>query len=171
MPFLGYAASQTHIHPFAAMLAGSIGGTLGSTLIYAAARFADGERMRYWATRGGRWALFQNQDIEAVAALYRRYGWAIVLFGRFVPTVRSIVSVPAGLLPMPLLPFVLFTFLGTAAWNTLLLAAGYWTGANWDGLSEALGTYGAIASTAVFAVAALFLLHRARAVLLRRNGG
>ncbi|WP_338034575.1 DedA family protein [Halorhodospira neutriphila] len=169
MPFLGYAAYQSGEGPLPALIAGSLGGTTGSTLIYAAARLVDGERVRRWIVHGGRWQLLREHDLEAIDALFQRHGGALVLFGRFIPTVRSLVSVPAGLLPMPWGRFLLFTLLGTTAWNAVLMGGGYTMGANWEALTEALGTYGAIATAVTIAAALIFTLRRLRGATLGKR--
>lgn len=167
MPFLGYAAFKGEIHPVAALIAGTLGGTSGSTMIYLAARLPNGERLRGWITRAEQWRLFQQRDVDAVAGFYRRYGLAAVLFGRLIPTVRSVVSVPAGLLSMPIGSFLSFTLLGTAISNALLITAGYAAGTNWEHLVERLGVFGAAATTLLLALLVIFVLLRLRDVLLR----
>lgn len=166
MPLLGYAASQFDYHPVTALIVGSLGSTFGSTLIYYAPRWLNRARMTWWLTRGGRWYLFKESDIEAINRVFLRYGVAIVFFGRFLPTVRSVVSVPAGLLPMPLAKFLFFTFLGTTAWNALLVAGGYFAGANWERLVEYLGAFGTGVTFALIALIIGVILFRLRTMTL-----
>ncbi|BAU56984.1 DedA family protein [Halorhodospira halochloris] len=166
MPFLGYAASQGDYHPLAALAAASLGSTFGSTLIYYAARWLDRERMIWWLTLGGRWYLFKRSDIAAMDKVFSRHGALIVFFGRFLPTVRSVVSVPAGLLPMPMPKFLLFTFLGSTAWNSLLVLGGYTAGANWERMVEYLGTFGTLITFAFIALIIGFVLFRLRTLTL-----
>lgn len=167
MPFLGYAVYRGDIAAVTALAAASLGATLGSTLIYLGVRAIGGERARDWTRRGSRWHLIRERDLDVTTELFRRHGAVIVLFGRCVPTVRSLVSIPAGLLPMPAGPFLLLTFLGTTLWNAALLAAGYVTGANWERVEAYLGTYGTVVTALVLAAAVLFLLHRLRGSLLQ----
>lgn len=166
MPFLGYAASQEDFSPFAALLAGSLGSAFGSTLIYYAARRLNRERITWWLTRGGRWSLFKESDLAAMDKAFGRYGTPIVFFGRFLPTIRSIVSVPAGLLPMGLPKFLVLTFLGSAIWNSLLVTGGYIAGSNWDRLAEYLGAFGALVTFALIALIIGFILFRLRTLTL-----
>ncbi len=168
MPFLGYAVYRAEADPLCVLSAASLGATLGSTLIYLAIRAVGGERVRAWVHRGSRWHLIDEDDLAQVNAAFLRYGRSIVFFGRWVPTVRSLVSVPAGLLPMRLAPFLAFTFLGTALWNGVLLAAGYLAGSSWDRLEAYLGTYGTVATALIVAAAAGFVLLRLRSRMLRR---
>ncbi|MFP4649172.1 MAG: DedA family protein [Halorhodospira sp.] len=168
VPFLGYAVYQAEITALSALSATSLGATLGSTLIYVAVRAIGSERVRAWVERGSHWHLIREKDLAAMTATFQRFGGVIVFFGRWVPTVRSLVSIPAGLLPMPITPFVVLTLLGTTAWNALLLGAGYLTGSNWERLEAYLGTYGTAATTLVIAAALVFILLRLRERLLRQ---
>ncbi|MBK5943047.1 DedA family protein [Halorhodospira halophila] len=169
MPFLGYAVYRAELDPLTALVAASAGATLGSTLIYLVVRAIGGERVRAGVRRGSRWYLIQERDLEVTTAIFRRHGAWIVLFGRFVPTVRSLVSIPAGLLPMGLAPFLLLTLLGTTLWNGVLLAAGYATGSNWARLEAYLGTYGSVVTLLLAIAAIAFLLYRLRNLLLRHR--
>ncbi len=166
VPFVGYAASQSQIDPVIAVLAASVGGTVGSTLIYVLARWLAARPPRHGAVSGRGWPMLHKGDLERATALFRRHGGWIVVFGRFVPTVRSIVSVPAGLVPMAAVPFVALTFLGTTLWNALLLGVGHTMGASWEELEAYLGTYGTVATMAFLAAVAVWLLLRARARLI-----
>ena len=169
MPFLGYAVYRAELDPLTALAAASAGATLGSTLIYLVVRAIGGERVRAWVRRGSRWYLIQERDLAVTTAIFRRHGAWIVLFGRFVPTVRSLVSIPAGLLPMGLGPFLLLTLLGTTVWTGVLLAAGYATGSNWARVEAYLGTYGTVVTLLLLVAVAAFLLYRLRNVLLRHR--
>ncbi len=168
LPFLGYVVYRGEADPLSVFSAASLGATLGSTLIYLAIRGVGGERVRAWVRRGSRWHLIEEGDLARVDAAFLRYGRSIVFFGRWVPTVRSLVSVPAGVLPMRLAPFLVYTFLGTALWHGVLFGAGYLTGSSWDRLEAYLGTYGTVATTLATAAAVGFVLLRLRNRVLRK---
>lgn len=93
-------------------------------------------------------------DLDRAEGVFDRHDEWVVLFGRMVPGIRSVVSIPAGMLGMPLPRFVLLTALGSAAWNTLLLGAGWYLGSNWQRVSGIVGS----ASTVVLVLAALALV-------------
>ena len=76
--------------------------------------------------------LFGQSDLDRGERFFEKYGSWIVFFGRFVPLVRSIVSVPAGVERMPLLRFSLLTAAGSAVWNAVFVAAGYELGDRWE---------------------------------------
>ncbi|MCG5500911.1 DedA family protein [Ectothiorhodospira lacustris] len=160
MPFAGFLAHEGMVGLWWAVLAGSLGGTLGSTLIYLMVRRVGETRVRGMLQRRGRWLLMRESDLDGVLEIYGRHGNWIVAGGRLIPTVRSLVSIPAGLLPMPLARFVGLTFLGTFAWNTVLALTGYVLGAKWNLLEPYLGFYGSLVVVLVLAVVAIFVARR-----------
>ena len=91
----------------------------------------------------------KEADLDRAEGWFGRYDDAVVLFGKMVPGLRSLVSVPAGMLRMPLWRFSLLTALGAAVWDALLLGAGWYLGANWERVAGVVGPV----SAAVLAVA------------------
>ncbi len=160
MPFAGFLAHKGALDILWVVAAGTAGGVVGSTALYLLARWVGEARVRRLFRPEG--FLLRASDLDRVLAAYRRYGDLIVLFGRAVPTVRSLVSLPAGLLPMPLGRFLLFTALGTAGWNLCLAMAGYLLEAKWRLLASYLGIYGAAIGTLLAVAVLLLLLHRIR---------
>lgn len=127
--------------------AATLGATLGSLVLYwLGARFGEERALRLMA----RLPLVEDEDLQRASAAFRRYGPAVVFFGRFLPIVRSLVSLPAGAQHMPLARFVLLTAAGSAIWNTILVGGGYLLGTQHERLEAVLGyvdylVYGAIA--------------------------
>ena len=95
-------------------------------------------------------------DLERANEWFDRYGGAVVLFGRLVPGVRSLVSIPAGLSEMPLGRFIFLTALGSCVWNALLIRLGQLLGENW---SQVAGVVGSVSNVvlALLAIAAVVL--------------
>lgn len=87
---------------------------LGRPIIY---RFAD--------SRVGRMCLLSRESVENAEQYFRKHGAASTFFGRLIPAVRQLISIPAGLANMRMAPFLLYTTLGAAAWNTVLALIGY----------------------------------------------
>ena len=83
------------------------------------------ERLKRWAARHGRWLTLKPQEVDRVDTWFDRHNTKAVLGGRLVPTVRTLISVPAGLFGMGLLPFLAFSTLGTTLWTGVLTGAGY----------------------------------------------
>jgi membrane protein DedA with SNARE-associated domain len=160
MPFAGFLAQQGALNLLGVIIVGSLGGTLGSTVLYLIARRVGEMRVRRFFQRRGRFLLLRESDLDVVLNVYDRHGDWVVLVGRFIPAVRSLVSLPAGLLPMPLPRFLLFTVAGTTLWCAALAVGGYLLGVQWQLMASWLGVYGATAASAAGIAATAFLLHR-----------
>jgi membrane protein DedA with SNARE-associated domain len=123
--------------------------------------------------RYGRWVLLSRGDIARATRWFERYGTAAVLIGRFIPGIRSIVSIPAGLAGMPVGRFVGFTLLGNTIWNTTLVSAGYLLGQNWTHIEAIVSPVSKVVYVAIgLAVIAFFstrFLRRRRPVLVEEN--
>ena len=131
LPFAGFSANRGDLNVVAAWVAATIGSLIGAWILYGVGALIGYERIRLLA--GKRWfVLFGQSDLDRGERFFEKYGSWIVFFGRFVPLVRSIVSVPAGVERMPLLRFSLLTAAGSAVWNAVFLAAGYELGDRWE---------------------------------------
>lgn len=162
MPFAGFLAFTEVFSLSGVVVAGSLGATLGSTLIYLVARQVGEARTRSLVTGPGRYLLLKGQDLDRVMAAFQQYGDWLVFLGRLVPSFRSLVSIPAGLMPMGFPRFLLLTAAGTALWNGILAVAGYWLGNQWARLADWLGVYSAATIVLLLSLLAGLLLHRAR---------
>jgi membrane protein DedA with SNARE-associated domain len=125
MPLAGFTAARGELSIMGAVLVGSVGSVLGSTLWYFAGYWFGGDRLRRLAARHGRWLTVAPGDVDRVCAWFGRHGRKAVLIGRLVPAVRTLISVPAGIAEMRLLPFLIYSGIGTLAWTALLGGAGF----------------------------------------------
>jgi membrane protein DedA with SNARE-associated domain len=125
MPLAGFTAARGDLSIVGAVLVGSGGSVLGSTLWYFAGyRFGE-DRLKRLAARHGRWLTVTPEEIDKACAWFGRHGGKAVLIGRLVPALRTLISVPAGIAEMRLLPFLIYSGIGTLAWTTLLGVAGF----------------------------------------------
>jgi membrane protein DedA with SNARE-associated domain len=132
MALAGFAASRGEASIFMVIVAGVAGSLAGALFWYLVGRLYDHERVKCLADRYGRWLTLDRRDIERADDWFDRYGHWAVLFGRVIPTVRTLVSVPAGLSEMPLARFLIFTSLGTTLWTTFLALLGLWLGSDYQ---------------------------------------
>ena len=93
------------------------------------------ERLQRFAARHGAWLTLSPKDVDSAGTWFRDYGWRAVFFGRMIPGVRTLISVPAGMARMPLRPFLIFTTLGSLIWTGLLAAAGFLLQAQYDSVA------------------------------------
>lgn len=108
-------------------------------LWYLAARLVGLDRFRVWIERYGRWLTLDWPDVERAHRLFGRFGAVIVMIGRLIPTIRSVVSIPAGLVRMRLPRFLIWSSLGTALWSSALAVAGWLLGRQFGRVEEVIG--------------------------------
>jgi membrane protein DedA with SNARE-associated domain len=135
LPLAGYLVERGEFAFVAVLLASTLGSVLGAVLLYEAARRGG----RPFALRFLRFARLEESRLEEAERWFARRGALIVLFGRCVPGMRSLVSLPAGLLRMPRWEYLLFTLLGSLVWNGVLVGAGYALGSQWEQVSDIVG--------------------------------
>ena len=131
MPLAGFVAAQGELNPVLVVLAGTLGSVLGALPWYYAGRRLGEERICALAARHGRWLTLDDKDVGKAIRWFERHGRMAVLLGRLIPTVRTLISVPAGMARMPLAPFLLYSSLGSLLWTAALAAAGYLLEANY----------------------------------------
>lgn len=125
MPFAGFAAANGDLNVVGVILAGTMGSVVGTLAWYIAARVLGLARFRTLCNWFGRFATISEDDIDSAVHWFARFGRWAVLFGRLVPAIRTLISVPAGLAAMPLPQFLAVSSIGTALWTAILTAAGY----------------------------------------------
>jgi membrane protein DedA with SNARE-associated domain len=131
LPFAGFSASQGDLNAVLAWIAATLGALAGAYLLYGVGALVGYQRIHRLA--GKPWfLLFSQNDLDRGERAFDRHGTKVVLLGRFVPFLRSIVSVPAGMAHMPLWRFTALTLLGSGIWNALFIFAGYRLGDRWE---------------------------------------
>lgn len=134
MPAAGFAAARGELSLTGVILAGSLGSVLGAIVLYAVGRMMNEQRLIALTDRYGKWLLVSSDDIRKADDWFDRHGKKIVFFGRLIPAIRSLLSIPAGMSEMPFGQFLLYTSLGTTLWSGLLAYAGYQLGNNYEAI-------------------------------------
>ncbi len=125
MPMAGFTAARGDLDLRLVVLAGAVGSTAGALFWYEVGRWIGKERLKRFAARHGRWLTLEPAGIDRAEEWFRRYAGGAVFFGRLVPAVRTLISVPAGVAEMPLGRFMAYSTLGTTMWSAFLAGAGY----------------------------------------------
>lgn len=133
MPFAGYLASTGRFSLAVILVINSTAALLGSGLCYWIGK-AGGKPL---LVKYGKFIGVRKKDIEKTEAYFARHGKATILVSRFLPVIRHIISIPAGIARMPLPAFFLQTFIGATIWGTVLILIGYELG-NWAVIAEKL---------------------------------
>ena len=139
MPVAGVAAAQGKLNFTLSVAAGTAGAMLGNIVWYLAARALGHDRLRPIVRRHGKWLTLDWKDVERAHRWFDAHGITFVLLGRLIPTVRSLVSIPAGLLDMRFRKFLIASTIGTALWTAILAGAGYKLQENFEDIGKVIG--------------------------------
>lgn len=137
LPLSGFFTTTTEMTLPGVMVAATTGSVLGAFILYGIGRLLSRERLtRFFETRPMRLLGFKSTDVASAIDWFDRKGQATVLICRCIPVVRSLISIPAGTAKMSLVRFTLYTFIGSAVWNTVLCSLGAAAGSAWATVSE-----------------------------------
>ena len=142
-----------------------VGELLGSAAGYAIGRYGG----RALVDRVGKYVLLTHKDLDRAEAWFARRGEPVVLFGRFIPLLRSFVSFAAGLGEMALPKFAVFTVIGCAVWCTALCSLGYSLGSSYNHVLKAFSFAGYVLGALAVVAVALVIWHRVREVRRQRD--
>lgn len=159
LPLAGFTASQGRMSLLEALVWTTLGSVVGAVALYCVGALVGRDRTRAIAAR---LPLVNLSDLDRAEAWFAKYGTKAVFFGRMVPVVRSLISLPAGIERMPILTFVLLTTAGSAIWNTVLVVAGYKLGDNWHRVEGYTGVLEKVVLGALVVGLAYFLWTRVR---------
>ncbi len=132
MPLGGFYVQQGKLALLPVVIAGLGGTVLGALPWYGLGRLINEERLEQWLERHGRWIGISANDLKRSRIWFNRYGTALVFWGRLVPGVRTLISVPAGMELMPFTPFLLWTTGGSLIWVLILTLSGLALGSGYD---------------------------------------
>jgi len=141
MPFAGFIVAKGEMNVVAVLVAGTLGAVMGALALYYIGMWADEVIVRRFVRRYGRFFMISEHDLDRTLNFFNNHGQKMVFFGRLLPIVRSLISVPAGMNRMPLGRFLVWTTLGSLIWNSILTYAGIVLGANWEHVLEIVGRY------------------------------
>jgi membrane protein DedA with SNARE-associated domain len=165
----GFNVSLDRFVFIAAILATTIGSLVGALFLYWMGYEFSEERLEFLVTKYGKYVGVKLTDLQKTANWFERHGAQLVFFGRLVPLIRSLVSIPAGLTNMKPLKFILFTTLGSATWNTIWISLGFFLGDRWKE-AEKYTKYLDLLVYAGIAVVMLFFLNKTvKSFINRRN--
>jgi membrane protein DedA with SNARE-associated domain len=160
LPLAGYLVERGEFSYVLVLLTSTAGSVLGAMVLYEAARHGG----RPFAERFLRFAHLQPGKLDDAERWFARRGALIVLVGRCVPGMRSLVSLPAGLLRMPRLQYLGLTLLGSAIWNAVLVTVGYLLGSQWERVADVIGPVSKpLVAIAVVGVGGWLLWHGVKA--------
>lgn len=147
LTFGGFATTlpSSEINVVGVIVFSTIGAVIGALALYFIGRILKKERlMRLVEGKVGKTLRFKPEDIEKADTWFNKHGNATVFFCRFIPIIRSLISIPAGINGMNIPKFLLFTTIGTLIWNSILTILGSILGENWTKIADIVDLYGNI---------------------------
>ena len=135
MPMAGYLSTTGRFNLGLTIISGVLGSLIGAVALYYVGVWAGNLAFKNFLDRYGRFFMTTSKDLEAAEKWFGKHEEKSVLICRVIPIVRSIISIPAGFIRMPIKKFMVFTTIGTIAWTTLLTIVGAVLGENWGRIS------------------------------------
>ena len=160
LPLAGFVAATGEASLLGMIAAATIGSVVGAFVLYGIAAAIGPVRLRRLVVKYGGWLRIDETDIDRTEAWFDRRARTAVLVCRCIPLIRSLISIPAGFRRMPLVPFALFTILGSLVWNLLLVGAGYLLGEQWERVEAPIEIFQRLVIAALIAALVWFLWRR-----------
>jgi len=145
LTFGGFATTlpDSEINVVGVIIFSTIGAIIGALVLYLVGRILKKERLMTLAKgKVGKTLRFKPEDIEKADKWFDKHGAKTVFFCRFIPIIRSLISIPAGINGMNIPKFLIYTTIGTVIWNTVLTVLGSVLGENWTKIADIIDIYG-----------------------------
>ena len=140
--FGGFMTTYTELNVIGMILFSTLGSLIGAIVLYYVGKILNKERLKKIVSgKVGKILRLKNEDIEKADHWFDTKGNKTVFFCRFIPIVRSLISIPAGMSEMPMLKFLIYTTFGSLIWNTVLVVIGNRVGENWTSILDILDKY------------------------------
>lgn len=157
----GFLTECTNLTMRGMLLASTVGSVAGAIVLYGMGRLLSIERIdsmlsNRWIKKAG----FQEGDVKKAFLWFEKHQKKAVLFGRCIPVVRSLISIPAGINRMSIPRFLIYTTIGSALWNTILLNLGKKAGTSWPEITALIQQYSNILLTTVTTAIILTVLYK-----------
>lgn len=141
------------------VISATIGATLGAVVLYLVGRILPVEKIeKLFGGKFGKIMHLKREDIKKAGTWFEKYDKKTVFLCRFIPVVRSLISIPAGTSKMRILPFLAMTVAGTAIWNTVLVVIGAVAGDAWETAVSNFDIYFKVILAAVIGAAVIIAM-------------
>ncbi len=142
LTFGGFMTTRTNMTVSGVIMSSTIGSVAGAICLYYIGKLVSLSLLKkILAGKLGTFLRLKPRDIDRSVDWFQQRGYLTVFFCRFIPVIRSLISIPAGVARMPLLPFITYTVLGTVLWNTILIVLGALAGDNWSVILDMFNRY------------------------------
>ena len=140
--FGGFMTTYSKLNLFGMVIFSTLGSTVGAIVLYYIGKILNKERLKKLVSgKIGKILRLKASDIEKADKWFDTKGNKTVFFCRFIPVVRSLISIPAGMSEMIMSKFLIYTITGSLIWNTVLLFVGSKVGENWKKIEQMMSQY------------------------------
>lgn len=140
--FGGFMTTYTKLNIIGMIISSTLGSLIGALLLYKIGTIFSKEKLKILISgKLGRVLKLKNSDIDNANKWFTNEGKKTVFFGRFIPLIRSIISIPAGINKMNISKFITYTLLGSIIWNLVLIILGHIVGRNWKAILKIFKLY------------------------------
>lgn len=167
LTFGGFMTTTTALTVLGVVMAATAGSTAGALILFGIGRVLSAERLEAIVAKYGRILRLKPEDIRKADAWFDKYGTWAVFFGRLVPLIRSLISIPAGSSGMRFVPFLVLTVLGSLIWNVVLVNVGAAVGASWETIVHYMDIYSNIVYAGLALIAIGFVIWFVRSRFLK----
>lgn len=158
LTFAGFMTTHSDLNIVVVCILTVVGAVLGALVLYGIGAWIGEERIYRLINKYGKYIGIKTKDLDKTVTWLNKYGnWAIFI-GRFIPIVRTLISLPAGITKMNIPLFIVLTAIGTGMWNILLIILGMTLGSHWHKIIEFAGIYSKF-FIIIIAIAALYILY------------
>ncbi|ENU31170.1 hypothetical protein F991_00883 [Acinetobacter sp. CIP-A165] len=156
MTSAGYTAAKGDLSLIGVIIAGSAGSLLAAMLLYWVGRKIPQQHLFHFIARYGKYLRISTTDLEKSLTWFEKHGHRVVFFGRMIPAVRSLISIPAGMSKMPFGKFMTYSAAGTIIWTSFLAFVGYYFSENQALMTAVIQRVGYI----ILTIAVFYILWR-----------
>ena len=158
LTFGGFMTTTSNMSIIGVIAVSTIGSVVGAIALYGIGLLIDVNRLNKIVDKWGHILRLTSKDIDKANAWFHKFGVLAVFFGRLVPLVRSLISIPAGMAHMNFGVFLLFTTVGSLIWNSVLVSVGAAVGASWSTIVGYMDTYSNITLLVLAVLFVLFII-------------
>ena len=158
MPLGGFYVYQGQLDFFPVVLAGLVGTVIGALPWYGIGRLVNEERLEQWLKKNGRWIGINPQELSRSRKWFNKYGVSLVFWGRLVPGIRTLISVPAGVELMPITPFLVWTSAGSLIWTLFLTSTGFYLGDSYRNIEKWISPFSSILKIIIIIIVSIALI-------------
>lgn len=156
--FGGFITTYSKLNIIGMVVAATMGSVIGAIILYYIGNIFHKERLKKIVSgRLGKVLMLKPDDIEKADNWFDNKGHKTVFICRFVPLIRSLISIPAGMSEMPMPKFLLYTTLGSLIWNFVLILIGNKVGENWTSITKIFDTYSNVILVMAIIISALLI--------------